>query len=35
MSDILDFKVLVTQGGEAVIISDKDENILFCNASAT
>jgi PAS domain S-box-containing protein len=30
----LDFKTLVTQLGEAVIISDRDENILFWNASA-
>ena len=34
MSVILDFKTLVTQLGEAVIISDRDENILFWNASA-
>ena len=34
MSVDLDFKVLVTQLGEAVIISDRDENILFWNASA-
>jgi PAS domain S-box-containing protein len=30
----LDFKTLVTQLGEAVIISDRDENILFWNPSA-
>jgi len=30
----LDFKTLVSQLGEAVIISDRDENILFWNASA-
>jgi PAS domain S-box-containing protein len=30
----LDFKTLVTQMGEAVIISDRDEKILFWNASA-
>jgi len=34
MSVTLDFKTLVTQLGEAVIISDRDENILFWNASA-
>lgn len=34
MSADLDFKTLVTQMGEAVIISDRDENILFWNASA-
>lgn len=34
MSVILDFKALVSQLGEAVIISDRDENILFWNASA-
>ena len=34
MSVDLDFKTLVTQLGEAVIISDRDENILFWNASA-
>lgn len=34
MSVDLDFKALVTQLGEAVIISDRDENILFWNASA-
>jgi len=34
MSVNLDFKTLVTQLGEAVIISDRDENILFWNASA-
>ena len=30
----LDFKALVIQLGEAVIISDRDENILFWNDSA-
>jgi len=34
MSVTLDFKALVTQLGEAVIISDRDEKILFWNASA-
>ncbi|QWE25170.1 PAS domain S-box protein [Polynucleobacter sp. AP-Elch-400A-B2] len=34
MSVDLDFKTLVTQMGEAVIISDRDEKILFWNASA-
>ena len=34
MSDTIDFKALVSQIGEAVIISDRDENILFWNASA-
>ena len=34
MSVDLDFKALVTQLGEAVIISDRDEKILFWNASA-
>mgnify|MGYP000514647555 FL=1 len=34
MSVTLDFKTLVTQLGEAVIISDRDEKILFWNASA-
>jgi PAS domain S-box-containing protein len=34
MQDDLDFKMLVSQIGEAVIISDRDENILFWNASA-
>ena len=34
MSDIIDFKALVSQIGEAVIISDRDENILFWNPSA-
>jgi len=34
MSVDLDFKTLVTQLGEAVIISDRDENILFWNPSA-
>lgn len=34
MSVDLDFKTLVSQLGEAVIISDRDENILFWNASA-
>lgn len=34
MAVSLDFKTLVTQLGEAVIISDQNENILFWNASA-
>jgi PAS domain S-box-containing protein len=34
MSDLINFKTLVSQIGEAVIISDRDENILFWNASA-
>ena len=34
MSVDLDFKALVSQLGEAVIISDRDENILFWNTSA-
>lgn len=34
MSDAIDFKALVSHLGEAVIISDRDENILFWNASA-
>ena len=34
MSVDLDFKALMSQLGEAVIISDRDENILFWNASA-
>jgi len=34
MSVTLDFKALITQLGEAVIISDRDEKILFWNASA-
>jgi PAS domain S-box-containing protein len=34
MQDDLDFKTLVSQIGEAVIISDRDEKILFWNASA-
>jgi PAS domain S-box-containing protein len=34
MSDTIDFKALVSQIGEAVIISDRDENILYWNASA-
>jgi PAS domain S-box-containing protein len=34
MSDSINFKTLVSQIGEAVIISDRDENILFWNASA-
>jgi PAS domain S-box-containing protein len=34
MSDTIDFKALVSQIGEAVIISDRDETILYCNASA-
>jgi len=34
MSRTIDFKTLVSQIGEAVIISDRDENILYWNASA-
>jgi PAS domain S-box-containing protein len=34
MSVSLDFKALAMQMGEAVIISDRDEKILFWNASA-
>ena len=34
MLNAVDFKTLVSQIGEAVIISDRDENILFWNASA-
>ncbi|QWE24338.1 PAS domain S-box protein [Polynucleobacter sp. AP-Elch-400A-B2] len=34
MSDSINFKTVVSQIGEAVIISDRDENILFWNASA-
>ncbi len=34
MSIAIDFETLVSQIGEAVIISDRDENILFWNASA-
>ena len=34
MSDGIDFKALVSHIGEAVIISDRNENILFWNASA-
>ncbi|QWD69989.1 PAS domain S-box protein [Polynucleobacter sp. UB-Siik-W21] len=34
MSDGIDFKALVGHIGEAVIISDRNENILFWNASA-
>jgi len=34
MSDEIDFKALVSHIGEAVIISDRNENILFWNASA-
>ena len=34
MSDSINFKTLVSHIGEAVIISDRDENILFWNASA-
>lgn len=34
MSDVVNFKTLVSHTGEAVIISDRDENILFWNASA-
>ncbi|ABP34209.1 PAS domain S-box protein [Polynucleobacter sp. Latsch14-2] len=34
MPNAIDFETLVSQIGEAVIISDRDENILFWNASA-
>jgi len=34
MSDSINFKTLVSHIGEAVVISDRDENILFWNASA-
>jgi len=34
MSDSINFKTLMSHIGEAVIISDRDENILFWNASA-
>ena len=34
MSELIDFKALVRHIGEAVIISDRDENILFWNDSA-
>lgn len=34
MLELIDFKTLVSHIGEAVIISDRDENILFWNASA-
>jgi len=34
MSDGIDFKALVSHIGEAVIISDRNENILFWNTSA-
>ncbi len=34
MSDVINFKALVSHIGEAVIISDRDENILFWNSSA-
>jgi PAS domain S-box-containing protein len=34
MSDVVNFKTLVSHIGEAVIISDRKENILFWNASA-
>lgn len=34
MSDSINFKALVSHIGEAVVISDRDENILFWNASA-
>ena len=34
MSNSINFKALVSHIGEAVIISDRDENILFWNASA-
>jgi PAS domain S-box-containing protein len=34
MLGLIDFKAFVSHIGEAVIISDRDENILFWNASA-
>jgi PAS domain S-box-containing protein len=34
MTNAIDFETLVSRIGEAVIISDRDENILFWNASA-
>ena len=34
MPELIDFKTLVSNIGEGVIISDRDENILFWNASA-
>ena len=34
MLDAINFKTLVSHMGEAVIISDRDEHILFWNASA-
>lgn len=34
MPNAIDFETLVSQIGEAVIISDRNENILFWNASA-
>jgi PAS domain S-box-containing protein len=34
MSNLIDFKSLLSHIGEAVIISDRDENILFWNSSA-
>jgi len=34
MSNLINFKSLVSHMGEAVIISDRNENILFWNASA-
>lgn len=34
MKDAIDFRVLVSQISEAVIISDRDENILYWNKSA-
>ena len=34
MPNAIDFETLVSQIGEAVIFSDRDENILFWNASA-
>ena len=34
MSNAINFKTLVSHLGEAVIISDRDENILFWNESA-
>jgi PAS domain S-box-containing protein len=34
MPNAINFETLISQIGEAVIISDKDENILFWNTSA-
>jgi PAS domain S-box-containing protein len=34
MSELINFKTLISNIGEAVIISDRDENILFWNTSA-